>query len=147
MDHIFVLETDANELNDLLKGVRSMIIHGSDSGCAPYGMIEEGETLFLAESSDPSLVKAVATVARVYNSGRLSETESFQMVIRNQDRLMLPDNVFYKWAGKHYLVLLSVNDVKAVDPFHLDKEPGIRDNFQLWPCGQGKSVIRSRLSA
>jgi len=147
MDHIFVLEAEADELTDLVKGVKSTIIHGSDSGSEPYGMVEEGDSLYLSEDTNPSKVKAVATVSKVFNSGRLSEAESFQLVIQNQERLMLPDSIFYKWAGKHYLVLITLEDVRTVEPFNFEPEDESVENICIWPGGAGKSIFRNRLSA
>jgi hypothetical protein len=40
------------------------------------------------------------------------------MIIRNQDKLVLPDKLFYKWAGKKYLVLIGVRDVEKLHPSH-----------------------------
>jgi hypothetical protein len=119
MDHIVTLDYEAKEIESLAQGTKSMIIYGSDSTSNPYGMITEGDILYFVYCDDCTIVKAKGIVSSVYNSYQLSTIESFEMIIRNQDKLSLPDNLFYKWAGKKYLVLVGVRDVKEVQPFQV----------------------------
>ncbi len=119
MDHIVTLDSGAKEIENLAQGTKSMIIYGSDSKSNPYGMVTEGDVLYFVYNDDCTVVKAKGIVSSVYNSYQLSAIESFEMIIRNQDKLALPDNLFYKWAGKKYLVLIGVRDVKEVQPFHI----------------------------
>ena len=119
MNHIVTLDSQANEIENLIHGTKSMIIHGADEKCIPYGIVEEGDVLYFVTSENHAKVKAKAVVSSVYNSYQLSETESYEMIIRNQDKLFLPDDLFYKWAGKKYLVLIGLRDVEEVQPFHI----------------------------
>jgi hypothetical protein len=122
MDHIVTLDSRANEIENLIRGTKSMIIHGADVKCVPYGLVAEGDFLYFVTDSRSAEVKAKAIVSSVFNSYPLSAAESFEMIIRNQDKLTLPDDLFYKWAGKKYLVLIEVRDVEAVPPFSIDRD-------------------------
>jgi hypothetical protein len=117
MDHIVTLDSEAHEIENLLQGTKSMIIHGADEKCNPYGMVENGDVIYFVDSDDSTIVKAKAVVSSVYNSCCLSVEESFEMIIRNQDKLVLPDNLFYRWAGKKYLVLIKLRDIEKIRPF------------------------------
>lgn len=120
MDHLVILDTAANEMEDLLKGTKSMIIRGSDVKGIPYGMVSAGDTLYFVNNNNPGEVKAKSVVSSVYNSYQMTQEESYELIIRNQNKLCLPDEIFYKWAGKRYLVLMELTDIEKVNSFHID---------------------------
>jgi hypothetical protein len=120
MDHVVCLDAGAKELENLVNGNKSMIIRGSDVRNIPHGSVNEGDILYFIYSPGEGEVKARGIVSSVYNSDRLSVEESFETVIRNQDRLQLPDKQFDIWAGKRYLVLIGINDIEEVEPFRID---------------------------
>ena len=120
MKYIVTLDSGAKEINSLINGTRSMIIFGTDVRCFPYGNIEEGDTLYFAGNDNTSEIKAKAIVSSVFNSFRLSEEESYEIIIRNQDKLQLPDDLFYKYAGKRYLVLIEVCKVEELKLSHIN---------------------------
>ncbi len=66
-------------------------------------------------------VRARGTVSSVFNSEKLTVEESFETIIRNQDKLQLPDKQFERWAGKKYLVLIEIGDIQEIEPFSIDK--------------------------
>lgn len=119
MDHIVSLDPAAHEIEDLLKGTKSMIIHGADKKCNPYGIVKKEDVLYFVEKDSDELVKAKAVVSSVYNSYTLSVPESYELIIRNQDKLVLPDDFFYRYAGKKYIVLIGLRDIEQVDPLSL----------------------------
>jgi hypothetical protein len=119
MDHVVTLDSEAHEIENLLNGTKSMIIHCADFICNPYGMVNNGDMIYLVYNNTGEAVKAKAVVSSVYNSYKLTVPESFEMIIRNQDKLILPDELFYKYAGKKYIVLVGLKDVEKVDPFSM----------------------------
>lgn len=120
MDHIVILDSGKKEFDYLINGTKTMIIIGSDLKCIPYGMVSCGDVLYFVECNNRTNVKARGVVSSVYNSYQLTKEESFQMIIRNQDKLNLTDDLFYKWAGKKYLVLIGLKDVEKVKPFNIN---------------------------
>jgi hypothetical protein len=140
MDHIVTLDSRAKEIENLIRGTKSMIIHGADIICIPYGMVSEGDILYFVNSGDCTEVKAKGVVSSVYNSYQLSVAESFEMIIRNQDRLTLPDDLFYKWAGKKYLVLVGIRDVVEVQPLSINRST-LLDSDGWSPAGDFKDLI------
>jgi hypothetical protein len=111
MDHVVCFDAGAGELENLVNGNKSMIIRGSDIIDLPYGSVNEGDILYFISS----------VVSYVYNSEKLSVEESFETIIRNQDKLQLPDKQFEKLAGKKYLVLVGINDIEEIEPFRIER--------------------------
>jgi hypothetical protein len=147
MDHIVTLDSRANEIENLIRGTKSMIIHGGDVKCIPYGLVSEGDVLYFVTDNISSEIKAKGIVTSVYNSYPLSAEESFEMIIRNQDKLTLPDDLFYKWAGKKYLVLIGVRDVEPVQSLSIDKQT-LSNAYGWYPVGNIEdSVSRDRKTA
>jgi len=129
MNHIVTLDSEAKEIENLIKGSKSMVVHAADTKCVPYGTVAEGDVLYFVNDSNPAEVKAKGVVSSVYNSYQLSVAESFEMIIRNQDKLRLPDDLFYKMAGKKYLVLIGLRDVEEVQSFLIDS---CNDSVSSW---------------
>lgn len=121
MDHLVYLDAKARELDNLITGNKSMIIRGAAGRKLPYGRVSEGDILYFINNNGEAEVKARGVVSSVFNSDKLSVEESFETVIRNQDKLQLPDRQFQRWAGKRYLVLVGLQDIEPVDPFRIDK--------------------------
>jgi hypothetical protein len=121
MDHIVYLDARAREMENLVRGNKSMIIRGAALPKLPHGRVFEGDVLYFINNNGEHEVKARGIVSFVLNSEMLSVEESFETIIRNQDRLQLPDEQFEKLAGKSYLVLIALNEVEEVKPFMINK--------------------------
>jgi hypothetical protein len=121
MDHVVCLDAGASELENLFSGNKSMILRGADVRDLPYGSVNKGDTLYFINSACEGEVKARCIVSSVFKSEKLTMEESFETIIRHQDKLQLPDNLFERWAGKRYLVLIGINDIEKVEPFRIDK--------------------------
>jgi hypothetical protein len=121
MDHVVCLDADSKEIENLINGNKSMIIHGADSIKPPHGLVNEGDVLYFIDDKRDGEVKAKGVVSLVFNSDQLSVEESFRTIIMHQDKLQLPDLQFDKWAGKKYLVLIGLADIEEVEPFHINE--------------------------
>lgn len=121
MDHIVCLDAEAKELENLIMGSKSMIIRGATIKKTPYNQVNKGDSLYFIKNNGDLEVKARGTVSSVICSDKLSVEESFETIIRNQDKLQLPDNMFSEIAGKSYLVLIGLNDIQEVTPFFIDR--------------------------
>jgi hypothetical protein len=94
MDHVVCLDAGAKELENLINGNKSMIIRGSDERDLPYRSVKEGDNLYFMSCIGDGEVKARGIVSYAFNSERLSVEASFETIIRNQDKLQLPDQQF-----------------------------------------------------
>ena len=121
MDHVVYLDAKSKELENLVMGQKSMIIRGAAGRKIPHGKVNEGDVLYFINNNGEGKVKARGVVSSVLNSEKLSVEESFETIIRHQDKLQLPDRQFEKWAGKRYLVLVGIDEIKEIEPFRIDK--------------------------
>ena len=121
MDHVVYLDANAKELELLLSKKKTMIIRGATGRKLPYGRVHQDDVLYFINNNAEGLVRASAKVKSVHNSDKLSEEESAQIVDRYQDKLQLTKKQYDRWAGKRFLVLIEISEVKKVEPFKIDK--------------------------
>lgn len=130
MDHIVYLDYKAKELENLRKGLKTMIIRGAMGRKLPYGKVNKGDILYFIENKGDGLIKARATVAEVFNSEQLTKDESVAVVEGNQDKLLLDKGMLARFGGKRYIVLITVKDFGEVNPFRIDRsEYGNMDDW------------------
>ncbi len=121
MDHVVYLDAKANELENLLSGKKTMVIRGATGRKLPYGRVNTGDVLYFINNNAEGKVKAKAIVSSVLNSDKMTEEESTELVKKNQNKLQLIEKQFQKWAGKRYIVLIEVTDMKEIKSFSIDK--------------------------
>ena len=130
MDHVVYLDAKEKELEKLFSGEKSMIIRGAAGRKLPHGRVFKDDVLWFIENSGNALIKGRATVKSVYNSEKLTAEESERVVLDNQDKLRLSENQLKRWAGKRYLVLIELENIKPVEPFLIDRsEYGNMDDW------------------
>ena len=111
MDHVVYLDAKSDEMTKLLEGGKTMIIRGAAGRKMPYGRVNAGDVLYFLNNDGEGLVKARALVQSVLNSEKMEKDQSSDLVAENQDQLQLTESQFKRWAGKRYLVLISVSDL------------------------------------
>ena len=121
MDHVVYLDASAKELELLLSTKKTMIIRGATGRKLPYGRVNENDVLYFINNNAEGLVRASAKVKNVFNSDKLSEEESAQLVDQYENKLQLTKKQYDRWVGKRYLVLIEITDVENVEPFRIDK--------------------------
>ena len=121
MDHLVYLDAKSNEFEKLLDGSKTIIIRGATGRKMPYGRVNKGDVLYFINNNAEGFVKAKAIVDSVFNSEKMNSEESFDLVKKNQEKLLLSDKQFQKWAGKRYLVLIEIKKFCAIENFTIDK--------------------------
>lgn len=121
MDHVVYLDAKAKELDMLLAAKKTMIIRGAAGRKLPHGRVDDGDILYFINNNAEGVILATAKVKSVFNSDKMNEEESVQLVNSNQAKLQLTKQQFDRWAGKRYLVLIEVTGVEKVEPFQIDK--------------------------
>ena len=121
MDHVVYLDAKSNEFEKLRDGSKTMIIRGAAGRKLPHGRVNKGDVLYFINNNAEGVVKAKAQVASVFNSDKMDPVESIALVKENQEKLVLSDKQFQKWAGKRYLVLIEVSECIEVESFPIDK--------------------------
>lgn len=121
MDHVVYLDAQAEELESLLSGNKTMIIRGATGRKLPHGRVDKGDTLYFINNNAEGRVRAKAKVKSAFHSEKMNEDESRALVMKNQPQLRLTEKQIKRWAGKRYIVLIEVAEVKAISPFAIDK--------------------------
>ena len=138
MDHLVFLNAKYNELENLLSGIKTMIIRGAKSLKIPNGRVKEGDTLYFVNSKCEGEISARGKVSSVFCSGMLTVEESFEIIIKNQDKLQLPDNQFERIAGSRYLMLVGVENTEKITPLRieLNRLSGLEDWYTVDNIGE-----------
>jgi hypothetical protein len=121
VDHVVYLDTQAKELENLLSGIKTMIIRGATGRKLPHGHVDAGDMLYFINNNAEGKVRARAKVKIAFHSEKMTEDESRALVKKNQPKLSLTEKQIKRWAGKRYIVLIEVADVKEIPPFAIDK--------------------------
>ncbi len=122
MDHVVYLDAKSNELENLLSGKKSMIIRGATGRKVPYGKVNVGDILYFINNNAEGEIKAKGVVSSVFNSEKMTKDESIALVRKYQDKLKLISRQFQKWAGKRYIVLIEIKNIKKVPYFQFNRD-------------------------
>lgn len=121
MDHVVYLDYKAKELENLSTGVKTMIIRGAMGRKLPYDRVHASDVLYFIENNGDGLIKGRAVVERVYNSPVLTKEESVHIVDEHSRELCLNPGLYKRFAGKRYLVLITVTRFESLTPFGIDR--------------------------
>lgn len=132
MDHVVYVDTREKEMDRLFSGVQTMIIRGAAGRKLPHGRVNAGDTLYFINNNGEGIIKGVGIVKSVFNSEKMTEEESANLVKNNMDKLQLSDKQYKRWAGKRYITLVEVEKVMRVESFEIDKSKyGNMDDWLL----------------
>ena len=121
MDHIVYLDYKAKELENLKLGKKSMIVRGAMGRKVPYGRVAKNDTLYFVENKGDLLAKAKAEVEEVFFTSKLTREDSFSLIDKYQNRLLLNTALKKRYAGKRYLTLIKLKNFTAFEyPFSID---------------------------
>ncbi len=121
MDHIVYVDAKSKELDKLIDGSKQMIIRGATGRKMPYGRVFEGDVLYLVRNDGNGQIEVKCNVSSVFNSEKMDKDQSMKLVDNNKVMLNLTEVQYKKWAGKRYLVLITITDVKSIKPQRFDK--------------------------
>lgn len=121
MDNVVYLDYKAKELDNLIKGQKTMIIRGAMGRKLPYGCLKNSDILYFIENKGDGMVKAKAIVKTVFNSEKLTKDESIKLVEEYQSKLLLNIGLKKRFAGKRYIVLIEISDFENLEPFKIDR--------------------------
>ena len=122
MNHIVYLDAKANEMEKIFAKNKTMIIRGATGRKVPYGLVDNGDILFFINNNAEGMIKATAEVFNVINSDKMDKETSLSLIRKFQDKLQLTEQQFQRWAGKRYLVLVEINNVKEIKPFQFNRD-------------------------
>lgn len=139
MDHIVYLDSKAKEFENIKNGKKTMVIRGAMGRKPPHGRVGKGDILYFMENNGEGLVKGKAMVETAFHSEKLTPEESVVLVEQNKDKLLLSKPLEKRFAGKRFLVLLSIKDFEEIPPFRIDKS-GFGNMDDWIPAGKIKEI-------
>jgi hypothetical protein len=98
-----------------------MIIRGATGRKIPHGRVEAGDILYFINNNAEGFVRAKGKVKSAFHSEKMNADESRALVEKNQTKLRLSEKQQKRWAGKRYIVLIEVSEVKEIQPFAIDR--------------------------
>ena len=130
MDHVVYVDTKARGLEKLLAGEKTMIVRGAAGRKLPYGRVQAKDRLFFIQNKGDGMVRASARVSEVFNSEKLTEEQSAELLQSNQSKLHFTPEQVKRWSGKRYLVLIEIANIQPLEPFAIDRsEYGNMDDW------------------
>jgi hypothetical protein len=118
MDHIVYLNSAA-ELRQLLSGEKTMLARASAGKKRPYGLVNEGDTLFFASNGYRQKAKAMAEV----KSALSAEIEKkLALDIRCQYGKILSPEPQGTLLNKRYVTLVVLDKARPIVPFSISEE-------------------------
>lgn len=138
-DHVVYLDSKAQEFEKLERKEKTIIIRGAAGRKIPYGIVDEGDSLYFIKNNGEGKVIGKARVKSVINSEKLSPDDSISLINTHQIGLNLTEEQYKRWAGKRYLVLIHIDSFKEISHFEIDK--GKFSNMDDWlPVGDIRSI-------
>ena len=121
MDHIVYLDHQARELENLKAGKKTMIIRGAMGRKVPYGRVNPSDVLYFAENNGKGFILGQAKVKEAVHTDKLTREESICLVDSHQEQLLLNAALRKRFAGKRYLVLITLQDFTETEAFAFDR--------------------------
>ncbi|GJQ61272.1 MAG: hypothetical protein SCALA702_03250 [Melioribacteraceae bacterium] len=138
-DHVVYLDASTKEYDKIVDGVKTAILRGAMGRKMPYGRVFPDDELFFILNNGEGLVTAKAKVKSVFNSPKLSQEESIQILEENSVKLNLEPKQFNRFKGKRYLVVVEITNPEILTPFSIDKSKF--GNMDDWlPVGNIETV-------
>jgi len=122
MNHVVYLDAKANEMGKIFTNKKTMIIRGATGRKVPYGLVNIGDILYFINNNAEGMIKATAEVFNVINSEKMDKETSISLIKKFQDKLQLTEQQFQRWAGKRYIVLFEIKNVKEIKPFQFNRD-------------------------
>lgn len=118
-------------------------MRGATGRKLPYGRVHVGDVLYFIRNNGEGLVRAKAMVLNVFNSEKMTKEDSAKLVDDYAKGLQLSDKHYKKWAGKRYLVLITVGQVLELEPFKIDRSH--YSNMDDWLPVEDINTMRVRV--
>jgi len=130
MDHVAILRKariskDDNLLGDILAGTKTVESRWYVNKISPWNKVKDGDRIYFKESGCP--VAAAANVSKVLQFENLDEN-TIAHIVRKYWKRIAPhssEKDFLAWvkkSNKRYCILIFLENVKAVEPFYINKK-------------------------
>lgn len=120
MHHIVYLDSNAKDLDHLLTGKKTMIVRGAMSPKIPFGRVVADDLIYFLLQKGDGFIKAKASVVSASVYDNLSRENSYSLVEKYQDRLLLSTAQMKRTSGKRFITLIELSQVKQIDDLKIN---------------------------
>src|SRR3972149_10450099 len=123
MEHIAILRKSSGLLDRIVSGEKTIESRWYDAKCAPWDRIQAREKIYFKNSGDP--VNVQAQVVKVLQFSDLNEVKIKSILGKYSEQIGIPGNkqrsFFQKVKNKKYCILIFLEKVIEIEPFHINK--------------------------
>lgn len=124
MQHVAIMKKSWGLLPKILNGQKTIESRWLMNQSAPWGKVREGEIVFFKNAGEP--ITAKATVSHVLELDNLSPERISDILDFYGEDDGISEAELPKFAarfnGKQYCVLIFLENIELVEPFHIDKQ-------------------------
>lgn len=124
MEHVAIMKKSWGLLPKILNGHKTIESRWLMNQSAPWGKVREGEMIYFKNAGEPVTAKAtVSHVLEVDNLSpeRINDILDFYGQDDGIEEIELP-KFATRFGDKQYCVLIFLENIQAVEPFHIDKQ-------------------------
>lgn len=138
-EHLVYLNNKAKELEKLLNKEKTMIIRGaSGKKCPLGGRAKENDIIYFVETGGNMIVTYEGIISKIIESEKMTLEESINFIKKYEKELNLSKEQYDRWAGKKYLAVYEISDLKEIEPFKYNRE----NNMDDWIITDGIEKIK-----
>ena len=127
-EHLVYLNSKAKELEKLLNQEKTTLIRGAAGKKSPLGgRAKLGDDIYFVETGGDMTVTHKGVISKVIESEKMTPEESVDFVKKHEKELNLSKDQYDRWAGKKYLALYEISDLKEIEPFVYNREKNMDD--------------------
>ena len=119
MNHLVYLDTRAGELEKILSGVKTMLIHEFDPAQTTAHPVRPGDSLYFLRDNGECTVRVQATVVRVLPSMDSPDPDLSHTLKEMQPRLQLTEDQYNTWSAGKQVLLVEFESAHKIDVIHV----------------------------
>jgi hypothetical protein len=107
MNHLVLLDAQAGELENILSGVKTMLVKEFNPAQVTPHPVSPGDSLYFLRNRDDRALRVRATVVRVLFVGNREDDELSQTLKEMQPKLQLTESQYNDWTARRQVLLVE----------------------------------------
>ncbi|HHD2752410.1 TPA: hypothetical protein ACOTG0_001189 [Clostridium perfringens] len=125
MVHVVYCDDKEKVLEKIIEGTKTMVIRGAAGRKIPHSRVFKGEDLYFMKKGSKK-ISAKASVVNIENYVKLSQYDSLNVIMENQDKLNLSEKQIKRW-NKKCLCLVEFNNLEEIEPLDFEHQSNMDD--------------------
>lgn len=115
MNYLVLLDTQAGELEKILRGTKTMVLREFDPARYAGQIIKPGDSLYFLRDKDDCTLRVKASVVRVLIKPNNLEEDLSQTLKEMQPKLQLTESQYNYWSIKRQILLIEFDGAHKID--------------------------------